>query len=116
MNYHRMLYETTAWLLMLQVQMKEYPFSTVVSRYLEESAFTDSGERAVDSVAVLLALDRNGEPMTAEIINRLEQNLAELKVSGFPENDRTCIEADLKTVKTVIEWYRTTEGKILNTP
>lgn len=116
MNYHRMLYEATAWLLMLQVQMKGYPFSTVVSRYLEESAFTDSGERAVDSVAILLALDRNGEPMTAEVIDRLEQDIAELKIGEFPESDREDIGSDLKTAQNVIKWYRTTEGKILNTP
>ena len=112
MDYYKTLYEATAYLLMLQVQMREYPFSTVVSRYLEENAFADSRERAVESVAVLLALDRNGEPMRAEIIDRLEQSLAGLKIGDFPETARAGIEADLKTAKTVIEWYRTTEEKI----
>lgn len=112
MNYYRQIYETTAWLLMLQVQMREYPFSTVVSRYIGESAesWSDCQVRAVESVAVLLALDRNGEPMPAEIFDELDRNIAELHPAEFPES--ADIEADLKTSKNVIGWYRTTEGKL----
>lgn len=108
MNYDRQLYETTAWLLMLQVQMREYPFSTVVSRYIGESAresWADSVVRAVESVAILLALERNGEPMPADMIDSLERNIAEYV--EFPESAD-----DLKTAKSVIEWHRTTKGKL----
>ena len=112
MDYYRILYETTAYLLMLRVQSGEYPFSTTVYRYFEDSAMTDKQERAVESVAILLALDRNGEQMYADIIDRLEQNIAELRLDSFPEAVRADIEADLKTAKNVIDWYRTTDGKI----
>lgn len=109
MNYDRQLYEATAWLLMLQMQMREYPFSTVVSRYIGESAsaWADSSVRAVESAAILLALERNGEPMPADIIDRLERNIEELDLSEFPQSAD-----DQKTAKNVIEWYRTTEGKL----
>lgn len=112
MNYYRQIYETTAWLLMLQVQMREYPFSTVVSRYIVDSAesWSDSQVRAVESVAILLALERSGEPMPAEIIGELDRNIAELHPADFPES--ADIEADLRTAKSVIEWYRTTDGKL----
>lgn len=110
MNYERQLYEATAWLLMLQVQMREYPFSTVVSRYIGESAresWSDGVVRAVESVAILLALERNGEPMPADIIDSLDRNIAELDPAEFPESA-----GDLKTAKSVLKWYRTTSGKL----
>lgn len=114
MDYFRRLYETTAWLLMLQVQMREYPYSTVVSRYIYESGWklSDSRERAIESVAVLLSFDRSGEPMTANIINELERNIAELAVDEFPESIQADVKADLKTSERVIDWYRNTDGKL----
>lgn len=106
MDYYRKLYEATAFLLMFQVQMKESPFSTVVSRFTEGWPWEDSQVRAVESVAILLALERTGEPMYKDTIDELDRNIAEF-VPETPE-----MEADLKTAKSVINWYRTTESAL----
>lgn len=108
MNYYRRLYEETAYLLMLQTEMREYPFSTVVSRFVSEGG----QDRAVEAVAVILALERTGEPMSADIIDGLEKSISEFDVAAFPENERQDIEAHLKTAQSVLEWYRDTPGKI----
>lgn len=111
MNYYRKLYEETAYLLMLQTEMREYPFSTVVSRFIGESGY-DSQDRAVEAIAVILALERVGEPMPADIIDGLDKSISEFDAAAFPENERLDIEAHLKTARSVIEWYRDTPGKI----
>ena len=48
MNYNKILYDVTAMLLMLQVQMKEYSYSTVVYRYFCECGY--SGRSTCDTV------------------------------------------------------------------
>lgn len=114
MNYFRELYETTARLLMLQVQMRDHSYSTVVSRFIYKGAlkYSDSSERAVESIAILLSLERNGEPMFADIVNKPERNIAKLDPENFPESVRGDTEADLRTAKNVIGWYRNTVGKL----
>lgn len=111
MNYNRRLYEATAWLLMLQEQMPEYPFSTVVARFFDDR-WDDSKKKAVDYIAILLALERTGAPMCADTIDELESGIAALSPEDFSENDRAYAEADLKTAKSVIDWYRNTAGKL----
>lgn len=111
MNYNRRLYEATAWLLMLREQMPKYPFGTVVARFFDDR-WDDSQKKAVDCIAVLLALERTGAPMNARTIDELESGIAELAPEDFSENDRADAEADLKTAKSVINWYRTTEGAL----
>lgn len=108
MNYDRMLYETAAYLVMLQAQMREYPFSTVVSCYISEArtAWEDPKLRGVESAAILLILERLGEDMPEDIISLLEQNISEVGAEMFPENDRAAVIDDLKTAKGVVQWYR----------
>lgn len=115
MDYNRRLYEATAYLLMLQHQSKDYDYNVVVSRYIYDSGgeWQDNIVRFVDSVALLLSLERYGEPMSAETIDRLELNIAELSPKDFPERDRDCVESDLETARCVIEWYRTTPNKLM---
>lgn len=111
MNYNRRLYEATAWLLMLREQMTEYPFSTVVARFFDDSR-DDIKNKAIDCIAVLLALERTGAPMYADTINELADSIAKIAPDDFSESDRADVEADLKTAKSVINWFRTTEGAL----
>ncbi len=111
MDYYRLLFEATAYLLLIEVQMREYPFSGAVSRFLSEDSY-EAKARAVERIAVVHALDRTGEPMCADIIDEIEEYVAKFDVAAFPENERSIIEADLKTARSVIEWYRNTPGKI----
>lgn len=96
---------------MLQTEMREYPFSTVVARFVSERVY-DSQDRFVEDIAVILALERTGEPMPADIIDRLDKSISEFDAAAFPENERPDIEAHLKTARSVIAWYRDTPGKI----
>ena len=95
-------------MVMLQAQMREYPFSTVVSCYISEArtAWEDPMIRGVESVAVLLVLERIGEDMPEDVISLLEQNISEVAPERFPENVRAAVIDDLKTAKGVIQWYR----------
>lgn len=111
MDYYRLLFEATAYLLLIEVQMKEYPFSGAVSRFLSEDSY-EAKARAVERIAVVHALDRTGEPMCADIIDEIEEYVSEFDIAAFDENERSVIEADLKTARRVIEWYRNTPGKI----
>lgn len=111
MDYYKMLFDATAYLLMLQIQMREYPFSTVTARFLSESSY-EAKAQAVEKVAVVHALERTGEPMAADVMDELEEGVREFDVSVFPESERSVIEADLKMAGRVIEWYRNTPGKI----
>ena len=115
MNYYHRLYEAAAWLLMLQTEMKEKPFSAVVSRFISDSraAWSDNSVKSTDCIAVLLALERNGEPMPEDIITFLENNIPELDLKALSDGDRAAAEGDLRTAGAVIDWYKTTPGKIL---
>lgn len=111
MEYYRLLFEETAYLLLIEVQMREYPFSGAVARFLSESAY-DAKTQAVEKIVVAHALERTGEPMAADIIDEIEECVSEFDIAAFDENERSVIEADLKTARRVIEWYRNTPGKI----
>ena len=119
MNYNKILYDVTAMLLMLQVQMKEYSYSTVVSRYFCECGY--SGARnleyaAVEALAILLSLERNAVPIPSEMMDELERCIhridADFISAYISDADRKQFEEDLATVKFVIRWYRTTDGKL----
>ncbi|MGN0576627.1 MAG: hypothetical protein ACI4J2_11440 [Ruminococcus sp.] len=119
MNYNKILYDVTAMLLLLQSQMKEYSYSVVVSRYLYECGFPrarDTEYAAVEAIAILLSLERNGVPMPNKMMDELEKCIhcidGEFISAYIPNVDKTQFEEDLDTVKTVIHWYRTTEGKL----
>ncbi len=120
MNYNKILYDVTAMLLLLQVQMKECSYSTVVSRYLCECGY--SGARnpeyaAVEALAILLSLERNGVPMPSKMMDELERCIhridADFISANIADTDRKQFEDDLDTVKSVIRWYRTTDGKLI---
>lgn len=115
MDYNRRLYETTAHLLMLWQQNNEYDYNMIVSRYIYDSdrEWQDNTVRAVDSIAILLSFERNGALMSAEIIDKLEFNIAGLSPEDFPEYERECVKSDLETARAVIEWYRTTPDKLV---
>ena len=114
MDYNRRLYEATAYLLMLRQQSKDYDYNVIVSQYIYDSGgeWQDNTVRAVDSVAILLSLEMCGAPMPADIIDKLEHNVAELAPEDFPERDRDSVKSDLETARNVIDWYRTTPGKM----
>lgn len=115
MDYNRRLYEATAYLLMLRYQNKDYDHNIIVSRYIYDSGgeWQDNTVRAVDSIAILLFLERCGLPMSSEIIDELELNIANLSPKDFPERDRDFVKSDLETARDVIEWYRTTPDKLM---
>lgn len=112
MDYNRQLYEATAHLLMLQFFMNGY--DTVISRYIYDKSevWKDDKVKAVDSIAILLSLGRISEYMPADIIDKLEHNIAELASEDFPQRDRDSVKSDLETARNVIDWYRTTPGKM----
>ena len=112
MDYNRQLYEATAYLLMLRHDSDN--FNVTVSRYIHDNSgvWRDNKVRAVDSIAILLSLERNGASMPADIIGELELNITKLVLEDFPENEHSQIEADLQTAKSVIDWYRTTPDKM----
>ena len=119
MNYNRILYDVTAMLLLLQVQMKEYSYSTVISRYFCECGYLGASNpeyEAVEALAILLSLERNALPISSEMMDELERCIHRID-AGFisayiPDADRKQFEEDLATVKSVIRWYRTTDGKL----
>lgn len=114
MNYNRRLHEATAYLLMLRQQNKDYDYNVIVSQYIYDSGgeWQDNTIRAVDSVAILLSLEMCSALMPADIIDKLEHNIAELAPEDFSEYDCCFIEEDLRTARLVIDWYRTTPDKM----
>lgn len=114
-DYNRRLYEAAAYLLMLRQQNRDYDYNVIVSQYFYDSRgeWQDNTIRAVDSVAILLSLEMCGASMPADIIDKLERYIAELAPEDFPERDRCFIEEDLRTVRAVIDWYRTTPDKLM---
>ncbi len=119
MNYNKILYDVTAMLLLLQVQMKEYSYSTVVSRYFCECGYLSARDpeyAAVEALAILLSLERNGVPMSTKMMDELEKCIhcidAEFISTNIADADRKQFEDDLDTVRSVLHWYRTTDGKL----
>lgn len=112
MDYNRQLYEAAAYLLLLCHDSDK--FDVTVSRYIHDNSevWKDDKVKAVDSIAILLSLERNGVSMPEDIISKLERNITELAPEDFPERDRCFIEEDLRTARVVIDWYRTTPDKI----
>ena len=110
-NYYKGLYGVTAMLLLLREQMRDSEYSTVVSRYIYESRQSwqsDSLLRAVESLGILLSLERNAAPMPPELIDELERNIGLLnnRDLNFSSRDLPQIADDLNTAKSVIRWYR----------
>lgn len=116
MNYYEKLYGVTAMLLLLQYQMKDSEYAAVISRYICESQTewrSDASVKAVEALGILLSLERNAAPLPRKLIDELEQNISELDLNVLSDNDRVAAKDDLKTARVVIDWYKTTPGKML---
>lgn len=116
MNYYEKLYGVTAMLLLLQYQMKDSEYAAVISRYISDSRYewqTDALIKAVESLGILLSLERNAAPMPLRLINELEHNISAFDLKALSDGDRAAAEGDLRTAGAVIDWYKTTPGKMI---
>ena len=116
MNYYEMLYNVTAMLLLYTVQMKDYPYSTVIERYIYESRCDWERDKYVDVIGILLSLDRNSCEITRGQLDELEQALNSISdryiSDNFSNNDYLAFSSDYSTAQRIINYYKTTEGKL----
>ena len=119
MNYYEMLYDTTAMLLLYTVQMKEYPYSTVISRHIYESKYhwdKDIKKKIIDAIGILLSLERNATKIPQNLLDELERiinSISDEFISNYiNKDDYAAFSSDLNTAHNVIKYYKTAEGKI----
>ena len=111
MNYYKGLYDATAMLLLYTAQMKEYPYSTVIERYIYESGGDSERDKFIEAIAILLSLDRNGCEISKSLLDELEQTLNSVSYKYISDNiskeDYLAFSSDLNTAQKVIEYYKT---------
>lgn len=118
MNYHEMLYDTTAMLLLYTVQMKEYPYSAVIERHICENRYhwdKDIRKKIIDAIGILLSLERNAAKIPKNLLDELERiinSISDEFISNYiNDDDRAAFSSDLNTAHNVIKYYKTTEEK-----
>ena len=122
MNYYKMLYDSTAMLLLYTSQMTEYPYSTITARYMDDMIYhfpadSDTIEKDICVVAILLSLSRNGHPVYKSQLDTLEKiigHVPEKLPDVLNATDYSAFLSDLEEVLSTIQFYRTTEGKLID--
>lgn len=122
LNYYQMLYDSTAMLLLYTSQMTEYPYSTITARYMDDMIYhfpadSDTIEKYICVMAILLSLSRNGHPVYKSQLDTLEKiigHVPEKLPDVLNATDYSAFLSDLKEVLSMIQFYRTTEGKLID--
>ncbi|MBR1444965.1 MAG: hypothetical protein IJ583_15710 [Firmicutes bacterium] len=133
-NYYKVLYDVTAELLMLSGQMKEYPYTTVISRYICESHCMHKERKFVgyengfdikvgyaEAIGILLSLERymaSGDlsPLLKsdyELLKSLADSVSDEYIcENYSGDDITAIKNDIKTAREVLKFY--IENELVN--
>ena len=122
LNYYQMLYDSTAMLLLYTSQMTEYPYSTIIARYMDDVTYhspadSDPIEKYICVMAILLSLSRNGHPVYKSQLDTLEKiigHVPEKLPDVLNATDYSAFLSDLEEVLSTIQFYRTTEGKLID--
>ncbi|MBQ2264613.1 MAG: hypothetical protein II341_04335 [Oscillospiraceae bacterium] len=124
LNYHKTLYDVTAWLLMLYAQQtrrgiipNDFPLAVDMTCYDCIWFEPDSTRRTLSAIAILLFLDRETYRLTKETFQRLvsylhfEEDYPD--TLDMSEEDRAQMKRDMLSVNAVIQYYETHPEKLV---
>ena len=112
MNYLKVLYDVTAMLLLYSNQMKENDYATILSRFIYENVHFweyNTERKYIDTIGILLSLERNPVPISKEIFDLLNKTLSSISDEylwkHFSENDISLMKTDIQVARSAIDYY-----------